>query len=108
MILIDSTLCKSHIDLSQKLLEHFVQTFADIYGSDNLVYNIHSLTHMVDDVKRYGCLDNYNAFPFESFMFKAKRSLRKNNQSLAQICNRVEESYALYEPTKIKKNVYHF
>lgn len=93
LILIDPFLCKSQADTAQTLLEHFVTTFSEIYGSHHVVYNVHSLTHMVEDVKLYGCLDNYSAFPFESHMSVIKRKLHKNNQQLAQICNRIEEMY---------------
>lgn len=85
------------------MIEHFVQTFSDIYGSHHVVYNVHSLTHIVEDVKLYGCLDNYSAFPFESHMYQIKRKLNKNNHKLAQICNRIEEMYNCRDSEKMPK-----
>lgn len=103
IILIDEQLCKNkkYLDIAQRLLEEFVTMFSTIYGSEHLVYNVHSLLHIVDDVRLWGSLDNYSAFPFESYMFQLKRMIKKNNQSLAQVCNRVEESYLLPLSTSI-------
>lgn len=106
IILIDSNLCKTHLDIAQGMLETFVSSLGEIYGPEILVYNMHSLVHIVDDVKLYGNLDNYSAFAFESFMYKIKKMLHKSNQPLAQISNRIEEKYngeKPYEPLKTKK-----
>lgn len=100
IILVDPQLCMSHTNIAQSLLEHFVRSFGDLYGEDSIAYNVHSLVHIVDDVKLYGHLDNYSAFPFESFMFQVKRMVLKHGDELAQIYNRVEESYLLYNPTQ--------
>lgn len=96
-ILIDPILHETHADFAHKLLEEFVRTYSEIYGRRHIIYNVHSMLHVVDDVKNHGSLDNYSAFPFESFMSKIKRMLKKNNDQLAQICNRIEESYILHE-----------
>lgn len=103
-ILVDPTICRSHAHVAQKLLLKFVQSFRYAYGSDHLVYNVHSLLHIVDDVMMYGPLDSYSAFPFESYMSKVKKMLHKKNQTLPQLCNRVEESYLLYKPPTIKQH----
>ena len=44
-----------------------------IYGRDTLVNNVHCLVHLADDVKRFGSLDIFAAFPFESFLGKLLR-----------------------------------
>lgn len=70
-----------------------VKSFADLYGEAQLVYNVHSLLHVVDDVKNFGPLDAFSAFSFESHMYKIKKMIRRNNNPLAQLCNRVGEIY---------------
>lgn len=97
IILIDPQLCRVHADLAQGLLEEFVSLFGELYGSSHIVYNVHSLLHLVDDVKLYGPLDNYSAFPFESYMHTLKSMLHRNNNPLPEICNRVEESYYCHD-----------
>ena len=90
-ILCDPVLCINYNDLSKELLKAFVSTFGRIYGESNIVYNVHSLIHLPNDVKKYGNLDEFSAFQFESFMYRIKMLLRKNNQPLAQVCNRLTE-----------------
>lgn len=104
VILLDSNLCQTHHDVAQELLESF-GSLGEIYGPDFIIYNMHSLVHIVDDVKLYGTLDNYSAFAFESFMYKIKKLIRKKNQCLAQLCNRVEEYQAETKYTTPKNNV---
>lgn len=83
----------SQISVAEKMLEAFVEDFEILYGRENMSFNVHSLLHIVDDVREFGTLDNYSAFGFESFMYKVKRLLKKNNQHLQQISNRIEEKY---------------
>lgn len=49
-----------HADVPHKMLKEFVTKFGELYGMDHLVYNVHSLVHIV--VKEYGALDTYSAF----------------------------------------------
>ena len=56
-----------------------------------LVYNVHSLIHLVDDVRRFGCLDSFSAFKFESLLGQLKKLVRKPNQPLPQIVKRIKE-----------------
>ncbi|KAL6423080.1 hypothetical protein ACFW04_010511 [Cataglyphis niger] len=48
---------------ANQLLLYFVKMFKILYGNDNLVYNVHNLIHLSEDVKRYGSLDTFSAFP---------------------------------------------
>lgn len=90
VILIDPILSKSHTSIAQKLLEHFVPTFGELYGNKHIVYNVHSLDHLVDDVNKLGSLDNFSAFHFESYMYKIERMITGNKHCLIQLCNRLE------------------
>lgn len=47
----------------------------DCYGREHLVYNMHSLKHIVDVIE-HGSLESFSAFPFESYMRKIRRSVR--------------------------------
>lgn len=95
LILCDMTLCTRYNDIAKKLLTAFVEEFGEIYGRDHVVYNVHSLIHLADEVKTYGNLDSFSAFPFESFMFKIKSMIHKNKDSLTELCNRLFEMYSL-------------
>lgn len=64
---------------------------AELYGAWNVVLCVHSLIHVPKDVRKYGDLNQYGAFPFESHMFQIKRQIKKHNTQLAELCNRIEE-----------------
>lgn len=62
-----------------------------MYGSQMFCSNMHNLTHLVDDVERFGPLDTFDAYPFESRLFGLKRLIRSGNLPLAQVSRRICE-----------------
>lgn len=53
---------------------------------------MHSLIHLKEDVLKFGTLDEYRAFVFESFMFAMKKLLvRKPDKPLQQFARRQVE-----------------
>lgn len=76
---------------ANELLKYFVDTFPDIYGKHRVSSNVHGLTHLVDDVKRYGCLDSFAAWKFENFMRIIKGFIRKGDRPLQQLYLRYDE-----------------
>ncbi len=89
--LCDPKLCRSHCDYAQQLLVYFVQRAEEIYGEDFYVYNIHSLIHIPDDVRKYGNLDTISSFPFENLLGKLKSYVRKGQLPLQQVIKRLGE-----------------
>lgn len=85
-------------DLAEKFLCIFVKHSKHLYGLDFLVHNVHSLIHIVDDVRLYGVLDNISAFPFENHLGALKRLIRSANKPLKQLYRR------LIELNQINKN----
>lgn len=86
-------LCKSFISDSDLSLAHstlciFINHAENIYGLDFLTYNTHCLLHLVEDVRRFGPLDFFSAFPYENNMTYFRRCCRKPHQHLQQIANR--------------------
>ena len=90
-ICLSSKLCHKHEDYSESLLSYFVQQFSELYGANQIVYNVHCLTHLVDDVRRFGCLDSISAFPFENYLGQLKGMVRNGNNPVSQIVNRLAE-----------------
>lgn len=82
---------KKYINYAQKLLDYFVKTFEQLYGSHLISHNVHGLLHLTEDYKRYGPLDRCSAFPFENYMKELKRMLRKHEKPLQQVIKRYEE-----------------
>jgi len=80
-----------YVDYADELLRLFVQHFAELYGSNMLVYNVHNVVHLADDARKYGALDAVSAFPFENFLGKLIRLIRKPNKPLQQVVRRLWE-----------------
>jgi len=49
------------------------------------------LIHIADDAHRFGILDNISAFPFENYLGKLKKLIRKPSQPLVQVVHRLTE-----------------
>ncbi|KYM94366.1 hypothetical protein ALC62_15008, partial [Cyphomyrmex costatus] len=98
-------LCSTHLqnlyDYSQELLEHFVKSFALIYGIHNISHNVHGLIHLVRDAKKFGTLDNFSAFKYENFLQTLKKLLKKYDKPLQQIVRRCVE----YEKNKVTEKL---
>jgi len=79
------------IDYAEKLILFFAQEFKSLFGKVNFSYNLHCLTHLVQDVRKYGHLDAYSAFRFENKLGELKKLLRKPSSSLSQVHRRISE-----------------
>jgi hypothetical protein len=79
------------IKFAHECLVNFIRTAAELYGEQMVVYNVHGLTHLSEDVARHGCLDSYSCFPFENYMSSLKRCVHSPNNPLAQVVCRIEE-----------------
>ena len=90
-LLLDKDVTSEELSYAEKLLQLFVSEFSQIYGDESLVYNVHSLIHIVDDARKYGSLDDVSAFVFENFLKDLKGLVRKQHQILPQIVRRIME-----------------
>lgn len=93
-ILLSPALCCEYCDYAGKLLECYVTNFLKIYGAAHLVYNTHSLIHLADDARRFGCLDNVSCFPFENYLGTLKRLVRRPQNPVQQVVRRLGEKSA--------------
>lgn len=55
------------------------------------MYNVHGLVHIAEDVKLFGPLDAYSAFPFENFLSRLKRLVSSPRYPLQQVIKRLSE-----------------
>lgn len=81
------------LEIARELFIYFVKSFRELYGEKYMSYNIHNLLHIVDDVLRYGVLENFSAYPFESSLGKLKKKIRHGNKMLEQVINRILEGW---------------
>ncbi|VDP53231.1 unnamed protein product [Schistosoma mattheei] len=85
---------KSVLETAEKDLLNFPNEYEWCYGCENLVYNVHSLQHLPDDVRAHGPLDSFSAFPFESYMRQIKDSVRSGFAVAKQAAQRYAERIA--------------
>ena len=83
--------------LSDEQYEHiflklFSNEFGVIYGRHQLIYNVHSLSHLENDCRMLNePLDCFSAFPFGNFLGRLKVLLRGTKRPLAQLKKRLSE-----------------
>ena len=90
-----SVFCLPYREFANQLLVAFVRQFSDLYGEDQYVYNIHGLVHLASDVSSFGDHESYSCFPFESYLGKLKKLVRKPNCPLQQVIRRISEKTAM-------------
>lgn len=79
-ILSNNDLIRKHGSYANTLLKYFVEQFSSLYGKENISYNVHGLLHVCDDVKVFGNLNNYSAFPFENYLGQLKNLIKGGNR----------------------------
>lgn len=90
-ILASPEYCMELNDFAKTLLISFIKHFGQLYGEEFLVYNVHGLVHLNEDVKLHGNLDLISAFPFENFLGKLKKLVRGPLNPLTQVIRRLSE-----------------
>jgi len=91
---------------ADKMLFQFVK-FIKWIGERNVVRVVHGLLHLVADCRRYGSLDNFSAFYFESYQGRLGRLINGPAMKLQQIVKRYKEEDAVglsRKETSRKKN----
>lgn len=78
-------------DFAGSLLDIFVNHSKKIYGKEFIIYNVHMLCHLHEDVKIFGPLDQFSCFPFENFLGQLKGLVRSPVNPLAQVYRRLSE-----------------
>ena len=94
-----------YLEFSKHLLVTFVSNFSKHYGQNMLVYNVHNLVHLGDDVERHGVLDSFSAFAFENYLGSLKKMLRKPQNPLAQVIRRFSEKKTEKKSVDINKGL---
>lgn len=82
------------------LLMLFVRDVEDKFGKEFMCIKAHSLTHLVKDCEKHGCLESFSAFPFESYLSRINRAMRAHGRCLQQIVGRIKEGHLL-QPARV-------
>ena len=100
-ILLSPQFCHRYSDYAGELLKTFVKNFGDIYGKQNVSYNVHATVHLANEAKIHGPLDNISGFVFENYLGKLKKLIRKPHAPLQQVVRRLSERRLVVKPTPV-------
>ena len=88
-ILCHPVLVTSHIHYCKELAQTFLTQVTEMFGSDRITYNFHSILHLVEDCKERGIVDNFSCFQYEAFLGRLKKLIHSPYLPLQQIINRI-------------------
>lgn len=54
---------KYYLEIADDCIKHYLNGFIQLYGKGHITSNFHYLSHLVEDVKRFGNLDSFSAYP---------------------------------------------
>ena len=95
-ILLSTEQCKQPalVDSAEDMILNFCKRFGNIYGRQQVVYNVHCLSHLAQEARWHGNLNGITSFPFESYLNGLKKKIRQPGRTLEQLVKRVyEERY---------------
>ncbi|EAT36978.1 AAEL010985-PA [Aedes aegypti] len=93
---------KKLLPVAKDLFVDFIQDYKNLYGIDYLTSNVHNLSHVVDEVCRFGSLPTLSAYPFENYLHSIKKMLHAGPLPLNQIANRLTELINSQTPITLK------
>ncbi|GAB0095825.1 hypothetical protein DMENIID0001_112550 [Sergentomyia squamirostris] len=83
------------VESADMMLRKFVEEYPSMYGEDQVTFNVHNLLHLTQDVRKYGTLEQFSAFPFENFLQTIKGMVDPRSSVIPQIINRLAEQKQL-------------
>ena len=92
------------LNFARELLLEFVRDSWQLLGAGFIVYNVHCMSHIPDDVEKFQkSVNDLNAFPYENHLQVIKKMVKGPCNPLAQVCARLAErsKQQYYEHGKI-------
>jgi hypothetical protein len=87
------------LEFARSLLLRFVSCCTQFFGETFLVHNVHTLTHLADDVEYFSCsLNKISCFPFENHLQTVKNFVRSFKNPVAQVVKRLSEELPYTSP----------
>ena len=77
---------QENVNYAGRLINDFIFKFQSIYGKGNVTFNVHALSHLAKDVLKYGPLDSYSAYPFESYLCAIKKLAKSRYKKSPEDC----------------------
>ncbi|XP_050301638.1 uncharacterized protein LOC126739865 isoform X1 [Anthonomus grandis grandis] len=82
---------KFGVSFVRNVINIFINHLKTLYGLEFMIYNVHLLSHICDDVESFGVLDNFSAFPFENYLGQLKSLIKSPINPIQQIHRRLVE-----------------
>jgi hypothetical protein len=80
------------LNFARELILEFIRDSRQLLGEGFIVYNVHCMSHVPDDVQRFeSSVNQINAFPFENHLQTIKKMVKGPCNPLAQVCARLGE-----------------
>lgn len=94
-------------EIARNFLLEYCKRFIKLYGSSEVVSNIHSISHILEDVDEYGSLTEISTYPFENYLHEIKLRVQAANLSLEQISRRlIEISFSEKQKINLENRIY--
>ncbi|XP_035792098.1 uncharacterized protein LOC118466621 [Anopheles albimanus] len=87
---------QGHLDDAQRMIDSFVVEQHKI--TNHIARNLHNITHITKECKRFGPLPQNSTYAFESFLHEIKAMVRHGKKPLQKLANRIEEYSSLPRP----------
>lgn len=87
-ILCSTLIPLNDIGVANRLLLSFVDEFEDLYGTENMVYNVHQLRHLADCVELNGPLFAYSNYFMEDNIGHTVSFVNGTTDVTKQICSK--------------------
>lgn len=87
--------CSYMLNVADDMVKQFLNLFKTLYGIQHFTSNLHNLSHLADEVRKFGVLENFNTYCFENKLQGIKAMVRTGNMQLRQICKRILEEDAI-------------
>ena len=94
------------IELSYKLIHNFVKSYENLYGTQDLTFNLHAHLHLPVQVHQYGPINKCSAFAFEGYFHFCKylyAGTRNIDRQIAQ--NMAIDSYIHFKSNRYSRNI---
>jgi len=96
-ILICAETCFESNEMATQLLKKFVTDYSNLYGSQYITYNVHSLIHLPVYVLSHGPLDNFSCFRYDNFVQEIIKSMKSIKYPLQEILNSILQKQKIHQ-----------
>lgn len=89
-ILLSDRITTESLERARSMLNKFVLDYERLFGRNSMVFNVHQLMHLADNVEFWGPLFTHCCFIFESFIGVLLNQIHGTKGVAHQIMNRIE------------------